>query len=58
MLQEGYDALNGVRPMRRLIQDTIEDHIAEGLLRNDYLKGDIVHVDLKDKELAYNSAQE
>ncbi|MGH9857416.1 MAG: AAA family ATPase, partial [Acidobacteriota bacterium] len=32
MLEKGYDPLNGVRPMRRLIADTIEDHIAHELL--------------------------
>ncbi len=58
MLKEGYDAHNGVRPMRRLIQDTIEDNIAEGLLKDEYLKGDIVKVDVKDSELAYTTAQE
>src|SRR5690606_17569823 len=32
LLKNGYDALNGARPMRRLLQDTIEDNIASGLL--------------------------
>lgn len=44
MLEKGYDAKNGVRPMRRLIADDIEDHIAEGLLDEKYQKGDVVAV--------------
>src|SRR5690606_24992000 len=44
MLEKGYDAKNGVRPMRRLIQDEIEDTLAEGLLDEIYQKGDIVAV--------------
>lgn len=58
LLGNGYDALNGVRPMRRLIQDTIEDHIALELLENKFRKGDIVQVASKNKQLVYNSAQE
>lgn len=44
MLSKGYDPKNGVRPMRRLIQEEIEDHIANSLLDGDYEKGDIVSV--------------
>ncbi len=53
LLEEGYDAKNGVRPMRRLIQDTIEDHIAENLLKGDYGKGSIVQVGVKAGKLTY-----
>jgi ATP-dependent Clp protease ATP-binding subunit ClpA len=42
LLKNGYDAHNGVRPMRRLIQDSVEDHIAEGLLDGTYQEGDVV----------------
>ncbi len=58
LLENGYDAHNGVRPMRRLLQDTIEDHIALELLDNNYAKGDIVEVVAKDKELVYSAATE
>jgi ATP-dependent Clp protease ATP-binding subunit ClpC len=58
LIKEGYDALNGVRPLRRLLQDTIEDHIALEMLDSKYIKGDIVQVGFKDKELSYASAQE
>lgn len=58
LLENGYDAHNGVRPMRRLLQDTIEDHIALELLDNGYGKGDIVEVGAKDKELVYSAANE
>lgn len=54
MLEDGYDAKNGVRPMRRLIQDEIEDHIAEGLLDETYQKGDIVHVASGKKGLSFS----
>jgi len=58
MLEQGYDAMNGVRPMRRLIQDTIEDHLALELLENKFHKGDIVNVGAKDKVLIYSVTSE
>jgi ATP-dependent Clp protease ATP-binding subunit ClpC len=58
LLEHGYDALNGVRPMRRLIQDTIEDHIALELLDNKYQKGDIVEINSLGKQLSYRPARE
>lgn len=58
LLDNGYDPLNGVRPMRRLIQDTIEDQVALELLDNKYKKGDIVQVGSKGKQLVYSSASE
>lgn len=58
LLENGYDAKNGVRPLRRLIQDTIEDQIAIDLLENKYQKGDVVHVGTKQKSLVYSTANE
>jgi ATP-dependent Clp protease ATP-binding subunit ClpC len=58
LLDNGYDAHNGVRPLRRLIQDTIEDHVALDLLDDKYLKGDIIQVATKHGELAYATANE
>jgi ATP-dependent Clp protease ATP-binding subunit ClpC len=53
LLDHGYDAKNGVRPLRRLIQDTIEDQIAGSLLSDHYQKGEIIKVSAKNGELAY-----
>lgn len=58
MLENGYDPLNGVRPMRRLLQDTLEDHIASEVLNDTYKKGDIVVVNSKRKKLEYSAAGE
>lgn len=58
LLDKGYDAKNGVRPMRRLIQDTIEDHIAVQLLDGSYDKGTIVQVSVKSGQLSYNVSAE
>ncbi len=58
LLDNGYDSHNGVRPLRRLIQETIEDHLALELLDDNYSKGDIIQVAAKDGELAYVTANE
>jgi ATP-dependent Clp protease ATP-binding subunit ClpC len=58
LLEKGYDASNGVRPMRRLIQDTIEDAIAQGILEGVYNKGSIITVTLKNKKLHYAAKSE
>jgi ATP-dependent Clp protease ATP-binding subunit ClpC len=58
LLENGYDAKNGVRPLRRLIQDTLEDHIALQLLDDQYNTGDIVHVSAKHGQLAYSTTTE
>lgn len=44
LLEQGYDPHNGVRPMRRLLTDTIEDYVAVALLDELAHKGDIIHM--------------
>ena len=58
LLEKGYDAKNGVRPLRRLIQDTIEDHVALELLGDKLVKGHILQVAAKRGELAYSASTE
>ncbi len=58
LLKNGYDAHNGVRPLRRLIQDTIEDHLALDILDERYGKGDIIQVTSKNSKLTYATATE
>jgi len=64
LLEQGYDTHNGARPMRRLLQETLEDAIAAGLLEDSYHKGDIVNVGAKkparskNAELTYTAATE
>jgi ATP-dependent Clp protease ATP-binding subunit ClpC len=42
--EAGYDAEYGARPLRRVIQDKIEDRLSEGLLAGEFKPGDIVTV--------------
>jgi len=58
LLENGYDPKNGVRPLRRLIQDTLEDHVATALLDETYEKGDIISVGAKKDKLTYSVISE
>jgi len=63
LMERGYDAHNGARPMRRLLQETLEDAIAAGLLEDNYHTGDVVTVNTKrtpdrQTELTYAAALE
>lgn len=47
LIEKGYDEKNGVRPLRRVIQDEVEHAIAEGLLEDRWKTGDILLVRLR-----------
>lgn len=58
LVNEGYDPANGVRPMRRLIQETLENHISEGILDGKYQKGSVVVVGARNDKLIYSVENE
>jgi ATP-dependent Clp protease ATP-binding subunit ClpC len=58
LLDKGYDSTNGVRPLRRLIQDEIEDVIASGILSDDYKKGSIISIGLEKDKLTFKISSE
>lgn len=44
LIEKGYDIENGARPLKRTIQDMIEDPLANGILSGDFNAGDTVSV--------------
>lgn len=44
LIEQGYSAKFGARPLRRVIEDEVEHAIAERVLAGDYQKGDILEV--------------
>ncbi len=44
LIEKGYDMEQGARPMRRTIQELLEDPLAHGLLNGDYQDGDTIVV--------------
>jgi ATP-dependent Clp protease ATP-binding subunit ClpC len=48
---KGYDEVFGARPLRRAIQDRVEDKLSEELLRGKYQFGDTVVIDMEENEM-------
>ena len=51
LLEKGFDAQYGARPLRRTIQRLVEDPLAEGLLNGTFHSGDLVEALLIESEL-------
>ncbi len=54
--EKGYDEVFGARPLRRVIQDMVEDKLSEALLGGKFQAGDTVVVDLEDGEIVVHPA--
>ena len=55
LCKEGYDNTYGVRPLRRVIEQQIENPVAGKILRGKVKAGQIVAVDVKDGALTFES---
>ena len=55
--EKGYDPVFGARPLRRVIQEKLEDTLSEAILHHDFEEGDTVRVVLE-KELNENGDEE
>ena len=53
MTREGFDVTYGARPLRRVIQRTIEDNLSEEILAGRIKIGDKVKVDYRDDKLVF-----
>ena len=51
MVENGYDPKFGARPLRRLIQDQIENILSEEFLKDSYLPGDIIELDIIENKI-------
>jgi ATP-dependent Clp protease ATP-binding subunit ClpC len=54
--EKGYDQVFGARPLRRVIQDEIEDRLSDALLQNEFTEGDRVLIDVEDGVVTLKSA--
>ena len=54
--EKGYDEVFGARPLRRVIQDTVEDKLSESLLRGKFRPEDTAIVDLEGEEIVVHPA--
>jgi ATP-dependent Clp protease ATP-binding subunit ClpC len=46
LADEGYDAEFGARPLRRIIQQKVEDPLSDRLLSGEFADGDSIHVEV------------
>ena len=49
----GFDPVYGARPLKRAIQQQLENPLASRILRGDYSAGDVIHVEAHGSELAF-----
>ncbi len=54
LVDNGYDPKFGARPLRRLIQDEIENILSEEFLKDSYMPGDIIELDIIDNKIQIN----
>jgi ATP-dependent Clp protease ATP-binding subunit ClpC len=53
LAQKGYDKALGARPLRRTIQQLVEDPLAEKLLYKEFRAGETIIVDVRDGEIVF-----
>ena len=46
LAEEGYDPTYGARPLKRVIQQRIENPLSNRILRGDFGEGDVIHIDV------------
>ena len=51
LADKGYDPTFGARPLRRTIQDNVEDKMSDAILGGDLNPGDTALVDIEDDEI-------
>ena len=51
---KGYDVQFGARPLKRAIQNYLEDGISDIIVNGDLKPGDTIHIELKENELAFS----
>jgi ATP-dependent Clp protease ATP-binding subunit ClpC len=56
--EKGYDVVFGARPLRRVIQNEIEDRLSEALLEERFNAGDTVKVDVQNGEIVLTNVSE
>jgi ATP-dependent Clp protease ATP-binding subunit ClpC len=57
LAEEGYDPHFGARPLRRVIQNAIEDPLSEAILAGEFSAGDTVVLDVEDGEIRLRSKE-
>ena len=54
LAQQGYDPLYGARPLKRTLQQYVENPLADHILDGDFVSGDRIVIELENGELRFN----
>ena len=54
---KGFDPVFGARPLRRVIQNLVEDPLSDSLLQGEFDTGDTIVVDMKDEEIVFSKEE-
>ena len=55
LAEKGYDPQFGARPLRRVIQDNVEDRLSDAILGGELKPGDTAVIDVEDEEVVVKS---
>ncbi|TFH69217.1 ATP-dependent chaperone ClpB [Gammaproteobacteria bacterium LSUCC0057] len=58
LLEEGYDPVYGARPLKRVLQQRVENALAEGILAGRYAAGSRIVGELQDGVVVFNTAEQ
>jgi len=58
LIDKGYNPEFGARPLRRTVENLVEDHLSEELLRGAYTGKDTISVSVKEEHLFYKATKE
>jgi ATP-dependent Clp protease ATP-binding subunit ClpB len=50
----GYDPVYGARPLKRVIQNRIENALAQQVIKGDYEPGDCIFIDVEDEQFSFS----
>ncbi|MDO8273791.1 MAG: ATP-dependent chaperone ClpB [Gammaproteobacteria bacterium] len=50
----GYDPVYGARPLKRVIQNRIENALAQQVIKGDYEPGDCIYIDVEDEQFSFS----
>jgi len=50
----GYDPVYGARPLKRVIQNRIENSLAQQVIKGDYEPGDCIFIDVEDEQFSFS----
>ncbi len=55
--EAGFDPVYGARPLKRAIQQQVENTLAQEILSGKFVPGDVVRVDVQDKRFVFGKAE-